>query len=450
MEVTTAVNEHDRFKGAAMAFCNEIASRWHFSRVSLGFLRGKYVKAGAISHTEKFARKMKLVQDIEASMEECLDQDIELVYPPADNATYVSRITKELAIRSGHVFIISMPLRRDGNVIGVLTAELEQGPAPEINELEALRLTAELCTPRLANLHEHDQWFGAQLMANSRKGVSVLLGAKYTWIKLIAVLVTCVILFSCLVKGDYEVSAPFVIEPVQQRVISAPYDEILDDVLVRPGDPVVAEKTVLARLDISELESRREAEKAKYESYDKQANLALGAGKTAEAHIARQEANSILAQIKLLDSNIKDAVLVSPISGYVLNGIRPRQIGATVKKGDVLFQIAPVELLEAELFVSEKEIADVQCGQEGTLTSNSYPGKYIGFTVVQITPAAEVRDTNNVFRVRVQFNSKLDNINIRGMRPNIEGTARILVGQERYIWIWTHKLVDWIRMKMWW
>ena len=73
----------DRFAGAAMTFCNEIAARWQADRVGLGFLKGRYVQLKALSHTEKFSRKMKLVQDIEAAMEECLDQDVEIIYPPA-------------------------------------------------------------------------------------------------------------------------------------------------------------------------------------------------------------------------------------------------------------------------------------------------------------------------------------------------------------------------------
>lgn len=73
MEVLAAVNEQDRFAGAAMALCNEIASRWQCERASLGFLKGRYVHVKALSHTEKFSRRMKLVLDTEAAMEECLD-----------------------------------------------------------------------------------------------------------------------------------------------------------------------------------------------------------------------------------------------------------------------------------------------------------------------------------------------------------------------------------------
>ncbi len=73
METLSAVNRHRRFTGSAMAFCNEAAAQWQCERVSLGFLRGRYVHLAAMSHTESFSRKMKVVQDIESVMEECLD-----------------------------------------------------------------------------------------------------------------------------------------------------------------------------------------------------------------------------------------------------------------------------------------------------------------------------------------------------------------------------------------
>lgn len=91
LEIVSVVNDHQRFAGVGMALCNEVASRRRCDRVGLGFLKGRYVQLKALSHTEKFSRKMKLVQDIEAAMEECLDQDIEVTHPAATDANYARR-----------------------------------------------------------------------------------------------------------------------------------------------------------------------------------------------------------------------------------------------------------------------------------------------------------------------------------------------------------------------
>ncbi len=69
METLSAINRQNRFTSTAMALCNEAASQWQCERVSVGFLKGRYVQLKAMSRTEDFSRKMKIVQDIESAME---------------------------------------------------------------------------------------------------------------------------------------------------------------------------------------------------------------------------------------------------------------------------------------------------------------------------------------------------------------------------------------------
>ena len=76
-----ALNRQGRFGSAGLAFCNEVASRFDAERVSVGVVRGRYVKLRSMSQTEHVHRKMAVVQAIEAAMEECLDQDVEVQHP---------------------------------------------------------------------------------------------------------------------------------------------------------------------------------------------------------------------------------------------------------------------------------------------------------------------------------------------------------------------------------
>ena len=59
-----------------------------------------------------FWRNMQLVQDIEAAMEECLDQDVEVLLPAPKDASFVYRMTERLAERHGPSVVCSVPLRR--------------------------------------------------------------------------------------------------------------------------------------------------------------------------------------------------------------------------------------------------------------------------------------------------------------------------------------------------
>jgi len=217
METLSAANEHARFAGSAMSMCNELASRWNCDRVSLGFLKGRYVHLKALSHVEKFNRKMKLVQDIEAAMEECLDQNVEILFPAEAQATYVARAAAELSNRHGPHTIVSLPLRLNGEEIAVATLERPLDKPFTLEELEALRLTCDLTTPRLANLHEHDVWFGAAIAKWLRKGLAGILGPKHTWAKALAAAVAIGLAFIIFAKGDYQAEAPFVLQAPRYR-----------------------------------------------------------------------------------------------------------------------------------------------------------------------------------------------------------------------------------------
>jgi multidrug resistance efflux pump len=165
---------------------------------------------------------------------------------------------------------------------------------------------------------------------------------------------------------------------------------------------------------------------------------------TAQAQIAQADADKAQAKIELLEYKIRQANLISPIGGIVVKGDLKHQIGAPVKTGDVLFEISPLESLRAQLLVPEDEIVDIDIGQEGYLATVSFPTQRIKFVVEQINPMAEVVNNRNVFKVRVRLLQTH-----QWMRPGMEGVAKVSVGKRRYIWIWTRRVVNWIRMKLW-
>ena len=451
LDILPSVNEHDRFVAAAMALCNEAAARWQCERVSVGFLKGRYVQLKAMSHTEKFSRKMKLVQDIESAMEECLDQDIEVVCPAEPDAVSVSRAAGEHSKRHGPFAIVSLPMRKAGEVVGVVTLERAVDQPFTLPEIESMRLTCDLVTPRLLNLFEHDKWLGARAAGSVRWGLAALVGPKHTWKKLVAALVFAAILFLIFGKGDYTAEAPFILETTQRQIVTAPFDGYIKEVFVERPDSVVgveedgeAPGTVLATLQTSELEYQLAAAEADHKMFMTQSRTAMDDDKRAEAQIARARAEKAAAQIALLKYQIERATITSPISGKVVAGDLKRQIGAAVKTGDVLFEVAPIELLRAELDVSEALIADVKIGQIGKLATEDHADQRFEFEVERINPIAEVIDQRNVFKVRVRLIQTAD-----WMMPKLKGVAKIRIGRERYAWIWTRRLVNWLRMKLW-
>jgi len=444
METLCAINRQKRFLSTVMALCNEAASQWQCERVSIGFLKGRYVRLKAMSHTEDFSRKMQVVQDIESAMEECLDQDCEVLYPASQGATYISRAAGELSRGHGPLAVLSVPLRWDGEVRAVLTLERGSSKPFTLEEIEVIRLACELCTARLLELYEHDRWIGGKVIAQIRRGLAFLIGPRYTWTKILAILISAFVVFLIFAKGQFRAEAPFALEATYQQVVCASFDGYIKSVKVEVGDTVKENETTLAELDTAELRLKLAGVKAEQAGYLKQVAAAMRDSETAQAQIAQANSDKSQAQIDLFNYLIEQGKVISPISGVVVKGDLKRQIGAPVKTGDVLFEVTPLESLRAELLVPEDQIFDIAIDQEGYLATVSYPSQRMKFVVERINPMAEVVNNRNVFKVRVQL------LEARPwMRPGMEGVAKISIGKRRYVWIWTRRVVNWLRMKLW-
>jgi hypothetical protein len=120
LQLATSVATAEGFESAAMNLCNELASRTGATRVALGWVHGTKVKLKAMSHTEKFDKKQELSVLIVAAMEECLDQEEVVQYDPSGdadgNSNNVTRAAAELSRRQGGVSVMTLPLRRGGDI----------------------------------------------------------------------------------------------------------------------------------------------------------------------------------------------------------------------------------------------------------------------------------------------------------------------------------------------
>ncbi len=474
-ETLASINAPAKFMAASMALCNELASRWKAERVGIGFLKGRYVRLKALSHTEKITRHMQLVQDIEGAMEECLDQDLEILFPPPKDASFVYRSTEKLSAKHGPEAVCSFPLRREGKVVAVLTIERKLEQPLTLDEIETLRLTCDLFTSRLVDLYEHDLWAGAKAAKATRNGLAWFVGAKHTWPKAIAIAVTVLLAVAIFVKRDYNVEGSFTFEASEKQTVPAPFEGFLKTVNVQIGDPVWTKQTaapfdelagveslvpmlirrpatVVATLETAELESNLAKARADAENHRQRAQISFSEGKIGERDDELAQARGSDAQVALYKWRIEHAEVETPIDGIVFSGDLKQKLGAPVKTGDELFQVGEREKLRAAITVPEDQIAEVKVGQTGELATSTYPGDRIKFTVERVDPLAVVSEQHNVFKVRAMF-SKQD---IRPwMKPGMEGIAKVNVssspeiGKARLIWIATHQLVAWVRMKLW-
>ena len=169
--------------------------------------------------------------------------------------------------------------------------------------------------------------------------------------------------------------------------------------------------------------------------------------KTAEAMIALEQRKGYLAEAELLSYRIERAAIRAPIDGEVLRGDWRDRVGAPVKEGDVLFEVAALESLEVEANVAERDIQLVEKQAKGEIASTSNPTLSHPFTVTRIVPLGEPKEGSNVFKVYGTLDAGAD---VGYLKPGMVGEAKIETGPRSLVWIWTHRLTDWVRLKLWW
>lgn len=461
LQLTTSVATAEGFEAAAMNFCNELANRAAASRVSVGWVKGESIKVKALSHTEKFDKKQELIVKLTRVMEECLDQE-EPVRFDADG-TRSENVTREheaLCRSQGNNSVYSVPLRRRAEIVGVVTLEFSP-PAKLTDEVaNALAVTADLLAPQLYDRHENDRWIAVKMGHSIARAAKVTIGPKHVLAKLIIALVVGLALFVTFFKPMYRVSAPFTFVSAQKQTISSPYDGFLEKVNVKAGQRFKKGQVLVemrtdelkAKLAKAEADARMYRATAQKERANRTEPQAL-----ARAIVAEFSATGADAEANLYNDQIANSKKVAMFDGIVLTSDLDDKLGAPVKLGDPLMVVQETgQALKAELAVPERDIHFIRempadktaqsdtTGWTGKLATNSLPGEEISFKIERIVPMGDAKEGDNTFKVYAILESQPGFI-----KPGMAGEARVNAGEKRLVWIWTHRLVDFLRLKLW-
>ncbi len=164
----------------------------------------------------------------------------------------------------------------------------------------------------------------------------------------------------------------------------------------------------------------------------------------AQASILSAQVSEAEAQLELVAEQLARAQLVAPFDGLVISGDLSQSLGAPVKRGEVLFEVAPLAAYRVMLNVDERDIAEVAAGQRGELALSAISGETMPFSVTKVTPVSVVEDGNNFFRVEASLDKSYE-----GLRPGMKGIGKIDIERRKLAWIWTHRLIDWLRLWVW-
>lgn len=441
--VGTAV-EQDRFQAAATGVVTELATRLKLERVSLGFIHGKHVKVKALSHSARFEGRQSLLRQIGAAMDEALDQESTIVYPATSKAAMdVSRAHGELAREHGARAVCTVPLSMNQEIYGAMTFER---PGNEPLEPEIVKLceqAAALVGPILEVKRRDDRWLATKALDSLAHHCGRFFGRGHLVFKTLVVLIAGLIAFLSIANGEHRVAATAALEGTVERVAVAPEDGYVATASVRPGD-VVKKGEVLATLDSKDLELERVKWTSQREQLTKEYREALAMAERSQVSILRARIEQSDAQIALLDEQLARTQILAPFDGVIVSGDLTRTLGSPVERGQVLYKIAPLNDYRVVLEVDERDFADVALGQTGYLALAAAPDERLDITVNKITPVSTAEEGSNFFKIEASLADPPEHL-----RPGMQGVGKIEVGERKLIWIWTHRIVDWLRLWVW-
>ena len=443
MDLFAAAIQERRAVPAALAVANEIAGRLSCDRVSVGFEKSNNIEVKAISHTATFDPKMNMARLIGEAMEEVLDLDTAIVYPADEEDADGAIAHAELAREFRDAAICSVPLLEDGHATGVLTLERGAGDAFDGETVELLKTVGAMLGPVFGLKRDAERGVLQRGVLALRHGAQTLVGPGHPGVKLIALVAALVLLACSVVSGTYRVSAKTVVEGAVQRVIAAPFDGYIRESAVRAGD-TVRRGMVLARLDERDLKLEQQRLSFEHEQLVRKQRQALAVKERATMAVMAAQIDQTDAALSLIADRLARASLVAPFDGVVVSGDLSQLLGTPVEQGKTLFQVAPLDAYRVILEVDERDIAEVAVDQPGELTLSGMPNRHMVFTVRQITPVSTAQEGRNFFRVEAHLESPSARV-----RPGMEGVGKIVVGERKLIWIWTHSLIDWLRLFAW-
>jgi multidrug resistance efflux pump len=430
------------FAPVALAVVSHLAYHLGFERVSIGLQRRGHVELIALSDSPSVSRRTSYAQVLESAMSEVMHSNTVVAYPRDSSQDPGHRA---LAQQSDSLAICSVPLRHAGHPFAVLTFESVTDRTLDAERVQLCAAVAAALGPVLALKQMHDKpWW-------SRSGNALIgprAGRLDTLRKVgvaLLVFVGCVIL--AVATAEYRIAAPATVEGRVQRAVIAPFDGFVESAGVRAGDHVLRD-VILAQLDDEPLLLEQRKWLSQREELVKQYRRALVARERADSSILEARVAQVDTELELLKAQLERTALRAPFDGIVVSGDLSTRLGAPVTRGQVLFEIAPLNDYRVVLQIDESDMSELVVGLPGTLALTGLPDARLPLAVRKIGSSARDSDGRNVVQVEAQLEN-LSAERLGTLRPGMHGVAKIALGERRLLWIWTHSLVDWARLALW-
>lgn len=392
----------------------------------------------AISDVESFDSASSLVKQIELAACAPLDCQSELSWSRGATDESPQPVLQRYCVDAGHESCFAAPLVTQGATI--LGSILIGGRS------DLFRHSA-----RIAQLKQMIEYLGdclgvsleARAPLGQRVRTRIRRWVQHRWTK-IAAWAAAGFATAMLIPLPYTVQCDCQLWPTTRRFVSAPFEGVLHESLVQPGD-LVSQGQVLARLDGRALRMKLAGLEAQLSGESKRHKSALARNDISESQIAQAECSKLANEIEALNNRLKELNISSPIDGIVVTGDLDKVQGARLETGQSLFEIAPLDQMRAEVAIPETEIRFVRAEMSTRVLLNAYPYQSWTAPIRAIRPRAEIRDNASVFVADVVFDNDQNQL-----RPGMKGQARVRTDYRLLGWIFFHRFGESLRRWFFW
>ena len=444
LEIIADVSEQRTFREASNALVTEMARRYDCERVSLGIRARQRTLVRAISHSAQFSDQMVLVDQFANMMDEAIDQKGLVSFPDRQFSDQKIVYKHEQFIKKfGASNVLTIPLIYQNTFFGAVL--LERTASNPFTENEVAEIES-LCALHAYILHDKIE-LGRSIFAKNLSALAkvfeFVVGAQFMWRKVIGLAVIALLALSFFWKATDYVRAPATLRTVETRQISAPFTSYISEVYVTPGD-LVRKGELLFTLDdrdllLEELTLFNAAKQLESEYREAQAAFDSVGQSIKEAQIDQNT-----ARLELVRRQLELAKITAPFDGRILSGDLTQSVGAAVDRGDGLMALAMNDFFQVILEVQANRIDEINAELIGDLVLQSMPEQTFTFEIDRVTPVAKYKGGRTFYNVYASFAVADEN-----WRAGMEGVGKIDMGENRFLFLLTRDMLNWIRMQIW-
>ena len=423
---------------ACLQVVADLKEHWNCDQVFIGFTENrKTCRIKAASDVAVIDANADATSAMKAVLDEAVGRGSVGSWPPLPGVDPHQLLAhKQLAQRDR--LIVTTPLKTiEGEVIGAIAMQGAREMTAIVNIQHAVASIGEPLGCTLAAVR-------AKQTSRLRRAVRSVMSDKHRlkrWVACGTILASIAILAA---PWPYTINCKSLVEPVERRFCVAPHEGILKTTLAEPGD-VVQRGQLLAQMDGREILWELAGVSAEKTRAAKKRDTHRAKHETPEALMADLELRSLENQESLLTFKESNLEMHSPIEGIVLSGSLDRRENYPVSKGQVLYEVAPLNEVRIEVAMPADEVMHTEAGDEVQFYFDGFGTQAITGTIDRIRPRAEIRGDENVFIAEVTIPN--DN---RELRPGMEGIGKVKTESRRIAWIIFHRAIEHTRAAMPW